>query len=80
MSEGQVRNVSKASDSENILTSSKAFIYGVQHVFGMCAGILAVPIMIGNEAKVTSTEMMILISATLFVSGIATLIQSIGFK
>lgn len=80
MSEGQVRNVSKASDSENILTSSKAFIYGLQHVFGMCAGILAVPIMIGNEAKVTSTEMMILISATLFVSGIATLIQSIGFK
>ena len=56
MSEGQVRNVSKASDSENILTNSKAFIYGLQHVFGMCAGILAVPIMIGNEAKVTSTD------------------------
>lgn len=80
MSEGPVLNISTASDSENVLTNSKAFVYGLQHVFGMCAGILAVPIMIGNEAKVTSAEMMMLISATLFVAGIATLIQSIGFK
>ena len=80
MSEGPVLNISTASDSESVLTNSKAFVYGLQHVFGMCAGILAVPIMIGNEAKVTSAEMMMLISATLFVAGIATLIQSIGFK
>lgn len=80
MSEGPVLQSTMASDSESALTNSKAFVYGLQHVFGMCAGILAVPIMIGNEAKVTSEEMMILISATLFVAGIATLIQSIGFK
>ncbi|MGL5327814.1 MAG: nucleobase:cation symporter-2 family protein [Peptostreptococcaceae bacterium] len=80
MSECQTIKGSMASNSRSELNNSKAFVYGLQHVFGMCAAILAVPIMIGNEVNVTSSEMMILISSTLFVSGIATLIQSIGFK
>ena len=51
---------------------------GLQHVLVMYAGAIAVPILIGGAAKLTPEEIALLISADLFVCGIASMIQSIG--
>ncbi|MGO2844610.1 MAG: nucleobase:cation symporter-2 family protein [Brevibacterium aurantiacum] len=57
----------------------KLFAYGLQHVLTMYGGIIAVPLIIGKAAGVDGDQLVALVTASLFVGGIATLIQSIGF-
>ena len=56
---------------------------GLQHVLAMYAGAVAVPRIgggaMGQAGKLAASDLPYLISADLFVAGIATLIQSIGF-
>ena len=56
---------------------------GLQHVLAMYAGAVAVPLIVGGAmvqaGKLAASDLPYLISADLFVAGIATLIQSIGF-
>ena len=56
---------------------------GLQHVLAMYAGAVAVPLIVGgaliSQGKLQSSDLPYLISADLFVAGIATLIQSLGF-
>ncbi len=56
---------------------------GLQHVLAMYAGAVAVPLIVGGamvgQGKLQPADLGYLISADLFVAGIATLIQSIGF-
>ncbi|MGG7098892.1 nucleobase:cation symporter-2 family protein [Clostridium sardiniense] len=59
---------------------SKAWIFSVQHVMAMCAGAVAVPLMVGEAAGLNHTEIVFLISAGLFMAGIGTLIQTMGIK
>ncbi len=54
------------------------FAYGLQHVLTMYGGIIAVPMIIGTAAGVDSAQLVALVTASLFIGGIATLIQSIG--
>ncbi|RBP69954.1 nucleobase:cation symporter-2 family protein [Brevibacterium celere] len=54
------------------------FAYGLQHVLTMYGGIIAVPMIIGTAAGVDSAQLVALVTASLFVGGIATLVQSIG--
>jgi uric acid transporter len=56
----------------------KVWIFSIQHVFAMCAGAVAVPIVVGGATGLSSAEIMFLINAVLFMAGIATLIQSFG--
>jgi NCS2 family nucleobase:cation symporter-2 len=51
---------------------------GIQHVLVMYAGAIAVPLIIGRALKLNPEDVAFLISADLFVCGLATLIQSFG--
>lgn len=53
--------------------------YGLQHVLTMYGGIIAPPLIIGSAAGVSPAEIGLLIAACLFVGGLATLLQTIGF-
>lgn len=59
---------------------SKAWIFSLQHVMAMCAGAVAVPLMVGEAAGLDHAEIVFLISAGLFMAGIGTLIQTLGIK
>ncbi|MDN5568756.1 MAG: purine permease [Paracoccus sp. (in: a-proteobacteria)] len=56
----------------------KLITLGFQHVLVMYAGAIAVPLIVGRALQLSPTEVAFLISADLFVCGIATLIQSLG--
>lgn len=53
---------------------------GLQHVLVMYAGAVAVPLILGSAMKLPKEQVALLINADLFACGIATLIQSIGFR
>ncbi|MFZ3185250.1 MAG: nucleobase:cation symporter-2 family protein [Pseudomonas sp.] len=52
--------------------------YGLQHVLTMYGGIVAVPLIIGQAAGMSPAEIGMLITASLFVGGLATLLQTLG--
>lgn len=52
------------------------FAFGLQHVLTMYGGILAVPLIIGNAAGLSADEIAKLVTGTLFVGGLATILQS----
>ena len=60
------------------LPIGSAFAYGFQHVLTMYGGIIAVPLIIGQAAGLTSADVGLLIAACLFMGGLATLLQTIG--
>lgn len=53
--------------------------YGLQHVLTMYGGIVAVPLIIGQAAGLAPGDIGVLIAAALFMGGLATLIQTLGF-
>jgi len=63
---------------DEILAPPKLFTLGLQHVLVMYAGAVAVPLIVGRALKLEPADVAFLISADLFVCGIATLIQSLG--
>jgi xanthine permease len=54
-------------------------VLGIQHVLVMYAGAITVPLIIGGALKLPPDQVAFLINADLFASGIATLIQTLGF-
>ncbi|MCW2268265.1 xanthine permease [Pseudomonas sp. JUb96] len=52
--------------------------YGLQHVLTMYGGIVAVPLILGQAAGLTPAEIGLLIAASLFAGGLATLLQTLG--
>lgn len=64
---------------DEILPGRQLFLYGLQHVFAMYAGAVAVPLIIAGAAHLAKEQTAFLINADLFTCGIATLIQTIGF-
>ncbi len=59
---------------------TKNVAYGLQHVLTMYGGIIAVPLIIGSAAGLKPAEIGTLIAASLFVGGLATLLQTLGIK
>jgi len=53
--------------------------FGLQHVLVMYAGTVAVPLILGSALRLTSVQVIALISADLFTSGLATLLQTLGW-
>ncbi len=53
--------------------------YGLQHVLVLYAGAVAVPLILGGALGLTPGQVVILINANLLTSGVATLIQTLGF-
>lgn len=54
------------------------YAYGVQHILTMYGGVIAPPLIVGGAAGLSGAEIALLISAALFVSGLATILQSAG--
>ncbi|MFK0086960.1 nucleobase:cation symporter-2 family protein [Pseudomonas sp. NPDC090755] len=52
--------------------------YGLQHVLTMYGGIVAVPLILGQAAGLTPADIGLLIAASLFAGGLATLLQTLG--
>lgn len=52
--------------------------YGFQHVLTMYGGIIAVPLIVGQAAGLSPADIGLLIAASLFVGGLATLLQTLG--
>ena len=53
-------------------------VYGLQHVLVMYAGTVAVPLILGSALHLMAGQVVALISADLFTSGLATLLQTLG--
>ncbi|MFJ3077128.1 MULTISPECIES: nucleobase:cation symporter-2 family protein [Pseudomonas] len=64
-------------EDENLGVSANV-AYGLQHVLTMYGGIVAVPLIIGQAAGLTPAEIGLLIAASLFAGGLATLLQTLG--
>src|SRR5699024_6527218 len=52
--------------------------YGIQHILTMYGGLIAPPLIVGEAAGLSGAELGVLITATIFVSGLATLLQTLG--
>ena len=76
-----------ASYDERILTSianpinqvespPRLLLFGLQHVLVMYAGTVAVPLILGSALHMTPAQIIALISADLFTSGLATMLQT----
>ncbi len=63
---------------DEVLPPQKLFLFGLQHLFIMYAGAVAVPLIVGPAIGLHAEDIALLVSADLVVSGIATIIQSAG--
>lgn len=52
--------------------------YGTQHILTMYGGVIAPPLIVGGAAKLSPGDMALLVTAGLFISGVATLLQTLG--
>ncbi len=52
--------------------------YGFQHVLTMYGGIIAVPLILGQAAGLSPNDIGLLITASLFAGGLATILQTMG--
>ena len=64
-------------EDENLGIGSN-IAYGFQHVLTMYGGIIAVPLIVGQAAGLGPSEIGLLIAASLFIGGLATLLQTLG--
>ena len=53
-------------------------LYGLQHVMSMYAGVIAVPLIVGTAMGLPFGDLAYLLTAALLVSGLATLLQTLG--
>jgi xanthine permease len=52
--------------------------YGTQHILTMYGGVIAPPLIVGGAAGLKPGDMALLVTAGLFLSGLATLLQTLG--
>ncbi|WP_288217546.1 nucleobase:cation symporter-2 family protein [uncultured Fusobacterium sp.] len=55
-------------------------LLGIQHIAAMCAGAMAVPIILGNSLGLSQGDIHHLVSASFMMAGLGTIIQTIGIK
>lgn len=61
-----------------LLDIKSLFLLGIQHVAAMCAGAIAVPMILGESLGLSQDQINTLVSATLMMAGIGTFIQTLG--
>ena len=64
-------------EDEN-LGAGPNLVYGFQHVLTMYGGIVAVPLIVAEAAGMSASDAGLLVTACLFMGGVATLLQTIG--
>ncbi|GAA1183089.1 nucleobase:cation symporter-2 family protein [Nesterenkonia xinjiangensis] len=74
------RSIPAGSDrpEDEWLPISKLLTFGLQHVLTMYGGIIAVPLIIGSAAGLPAEQTALLVTASLFIGGLATVLQSVG--
>lgn len=72
------RQPAGANPVDERLPTPRLLTLGLQHVLVMYAGAVAVPLIVGRALKLAPEDVAFLISADLFVCGLATIIQSAG--
>jgi len=78
-----MRNIKTAegehiSSVDTMLTLKELFLFGMQHIAAMCAGAMAVPIILGNSLGLSYDQISILVAASFMMAGIGTIIQTLG--
>ncbi|HEY2191168.1 MAG TPA: solute carrier family 23 protein, partial [Actinomycetospora sp.] len=63
---------------DEVLPLPRLVVLGLQHLFIMYAGAIAVPLIVGPAVGLDESDIAILVSADLLVCGIASIIQSAG--
>ena len=69
----------RAHPVDEVLPVGRMAAFGLQHVLSMYAGIIAVPLILASAIKLPEEELVYVISASFFMCGVATLIQTLGF-
>lgn len=64
---------------DQMLPPERLVAFGLQHVLSMYAGIIAVPLILATAIKLPPDQLIYIISASFFMCGVATLIQTLGF-
>lgn len=60
------------------LPAGLTLAYGLQHVLTMYAGLVAVPLIVGQAAGLSNADTAFLITAAFFMGGVFTLVQTLG--
>jgi uric acid transporter len=76
---GIKRSVESSDSIDEFESVPRLFFFGLQHVLVMYAGTVAVPLILGSALHLSTTQIVALISADLFTSGLATMLQTIGW-
>jgi xanthine permease len=63
---------------DEVLPVPQMLLYGLQHVLSMYAGVVAVPLIVGSALHLSGSQTTYLVSAGLLMSGLATLLQTVG--
>ena len=63
---------------DEVLPAPRLLVLGLQHLFIMYAGAVAVPLIVGPAVGLSGSDIALLVSADLLVSGIASIIQAVG--
>jgi len=71
---------SSGSGANKKLPLKQSIPLGIQHVLAMFAGNITVPIIVAGVFGSTPAEKIFLIQMALFVAGVATIIQTVGYK
>ena len=72
------RNDAGGDGVDERLGAARLFCFGLQHVLVVYAGTVAVPLILGSALRLAPGQVVALISADLFTSGLATLLQTLG--
>jgi xanthine/uracil permease len=63
---------------DEVLPPQLMVTYGLQHVLSMAAGVIAVPLILAGVLKLSPADTAYLVTSTLFICGLATLVQTLG--
>lgn len=63
---------------DEVLAPQSLLAFGLQHVFSMYAGIVAVPLIVASAIGLQGDALVRIISASFFMCGVATLLQTLG--
>jgi uric acid transporter len=74
------RSTSRPTDrpEDEKLPFGQLLVYGTQHILTMYGGVIAPPLIVGGAAGLSGSDLALLVTAGLFISGLATVLQTIG--
>src|SRR6185437_2988016 len=76
---GRYSMAEEAHEVDRSLPPVRTAVLGFQHVLVMYSACIVVPLILGAALNLPKEQLVVIISADLFVAGLASLIQSLGF-